>query len=135
VTRRRAIIAGLLGAVYPGLGHVYLRAWFRAGSWFVLAVVTVAVVLPPSMIEAAEAGGLDAIIAASRDLPMAVMVVITGIRLLNAIDAIWLALSASSKVAGSHEGPTCTKCGGELDPELEFCPWCSTEVGASDASA
>ena len=135
MTRRQAIIAGLLGAVYPGLGHVYLRAWLRAGSWFILAIVTVAIVLPPSMIEAASAGGLDAIIAASRDLPMAVVLVITGIRLLNAIDAIWLALSASSKVAGSQEGPTCNQCGGELDPDLEFCPWCSTELRRSETSA
>lgn len=133
VTRKRAIIAGLLGAVYPGLGHVYLREWVRAVAWFVLAIVAVAIVLPQSVLETAGAGGLDAVIAASRDLPFAVVAVITAIRLLNAIDAIWLALSASSKVTGSQEGPTCENCGGELDPDLEFCPWCSTEIAPGSA--
>ncbi len=134
MSRKRAVIAGLLGAVYPGLGHVYLREWVRAGTWFVLAIVTVAIVLPESVIETAGSGGLDGIIAASRNLPSTVVLVVTGIRLLNAIDAIWLALSASSKVAGSQEGATCQNCGGELDPDLEFCPWCSTEVAAEAAA-
>lgn len=135
MTKRRAIIAGFLGILYPGLGHVYLREWVRAGTWFVLAIVTVAIVLPSSVYQAVEAGGLDAAIAASRELPFSVLLVITGIRVLNSIDAIWLALSAASKVAGAHDAPTCQHCGGELDPDLEFCPWCSNEIAPDSAGA
>ena len=40
MVNRRGVIAAVLGFVYPGLGHVYLRKWVRALSWFVLAIAT-----------------------------------------------------------------------------------------------
>lgn len=133
--RTRAIIAAALATIYPGLGHVYLREWFRAFAWFVLSVATAALVVPPEVIAAYESGGIDALWEASRSLPLQAILAILALRVLNVVDAAWLGLRPRHTAAGA-EGPTCPNCGRELDADLDFCHWCTTPLdGAREESA
>jgi drug/metabolite transporter (DMT)-like permease len=40
------VIAILLSLVYPGLGHIYLKRWKRAGLWAILWFIIVSVLIP-----------------------------------------------------------------------------------------
>lgn len=135
MTRTRAFIAAVLATIYPGLGHIYLRTWFRAFAWFGLSILTAAVVIPPDVVSATEAGDLGAVIEASRSLPTDAFLAILAVRVLNVVDAAWLGLQQRSPSRGS-EGPTCPNCGRELDADLDFCHWCTTPLdGGADESA
>jgi hypothetical protein len=127
MSRRRALIAGLLAVIYPGLGHLYLRAWLRALAWFGLAILTAALVIPPEVITAYETGGFTALVEASRDLSLPPFLTILLVRLLNVVDAIRVAL-APKRGAESEESASCPECGGAVDPQLDFCHWCTAEL-------
>ncbi|UWG47261.1 Membrane protein containing Zn-ribbon domain [Halanaeroarchaeum sp. HSR-CO] len=128
--RRRPIIAGLLGFLYPGLGHIYLRAWLRAIAWFALALVTAAMVVPESAVTAFQQTGIDGLISASQDFSLEVTGSLLVVRVLNVVDAYLTGLrqERATDRQASSETPTCPNCGGELDAELDFCPWCTTEL-------
>ena len=132
MTRTRAFLAAVLTTVYPGLGHVYLRAWFRAFAWFGLTLMTVALVVPPDVLSMVESGGLGAVSEASEALPFESALAIVAVRVLNVVDAAWLGLQPPSP-AEAVDGLACPNCGRELDAELDFCHWCTTPLeGASD---
>lgn len=114
--------------LYPGLGHLYLRAWLRAVGWFVLAIAGAALVVPDAAYTAYESGGLDALYAASSEFGMNVFISLLGIRLLNVVDAYLTALKQSKNAATTAEEGGCPECGKELDPTLDFCPWCTTRL-------
>ncbi|MFB6094585.1 MAG: zinc ribbon domain-containing protein [Halanaeroarchaeum sp.] len=128
--RRRPLIAGLFALIYPGLGHFYLRAWVRGVAWFALAMVTAALVVPQSVVAAFERGGIDALLAATQSLPLRVTGSLLVVRALNVLDAYLTGLRRESGRAGGREesAPTCPNCGRELDEDLDFCPWCTTEL-------
>lgn len=132
--RTRAFVAAVLATIYPGLGHIYLRAWFRALAWFGLTMLTVALVVPDSVVSTFEAGGLSALAEASRSLPTEALVALLSVRILNVVDAAWLGMRPRSP-SQAAEGPTCPNCGRELDAELDFCHWCTTPLdGAAEES-
>ena len=127
MSRRRAFIAGVFAVIYPGLGHVYLREWIRAVSWFGLALLTAALVVPADVVTAYETGGLSRLVEASRTLPLAAVAALLMVRLLNVIDAVRLALAP--RAAGpATDVLTCPECGGEADPQLDFCHWCTATL-------
>ncbi|MFW6265435.1 MAG: DUF7575 domain-containing protein [Halanaeroarchaeum sp.] len=128
--RRRPIIAGLLGFLYPGLGHIYLRAWLRAIAWFALALVTAAMVVPESAVTAFQQTGIEGLISASRDFSMEVTGSLLVVRVLNVVDAYLTGLrqERAAERQITAETPTCPNCGGELDADIDFCPWCTTEL-------
>lgn len=135
VGRTRAIIAAALATIYPGLGHVYLREWFRAFAWFVLSVATAALVVPPDVVSAYETGGFGALWEASRSLPMEALLAVLAVRVLNVVDAAWLGLQPTQS-SGSTDGPSCPNCGRELDADLDFCHWCTAPLdGPPEESA
>ena len=130
MTRTRAFVAAVLATVFPGLGHVYLRTWFRAFAWIGLWFLTAAVVVPPDVVSAYETGGLDAMIEASRSLPREALLAVLAVRVLNVVDAAWLGLQPRSSTRAA-EGPTCPNCGRELDTDLDFCHWCTTPLDSA----
>lgn len=124
----RPWLAALLAFLYPGLGHVYLRRWLRALSWFLLALATASVVMPESVMVAFEQRGFEGLLEASRSLPLSTLLPLFGVRLLNVIDAYLSARRASRK---PESGPRCPECGKPLDEDLAFCPWCTTRLEES----
>ena len=126
--RRRPAVAAVLALAVAGLGHAYLRRWGRAAAWF-LTIVTTAVVLigvfadPNASIE---------------ELPLTVMVPLIGLFILSAVDAYLLAARASAPAASGRERAQeaadedertqCPNCGHEVDPELDFCHWCTQRL-------
>lgn len=127
---KRPWLAVLLAVVQPGLGHVYLRRWGRAVLWFGLAVSTALVFVPEVATPSPESLGgiLDAVIATQRELPAYAAAALFTVRLLNTLDAYWVALR--SNAAEVTAAASCPTCGKELDEDLEFCHWCTTRYDA-----
>ena len=125
---RRSLVAAILALVYPGLGHVYLRAWFRAIAWFGVALIAAAMVLPESAYTAFETDGFAGLIEVSRTLSTEAVLSMFVVRILNAVDAYLTGLQRPSEPEETVEAGSCPECGRDLDPELDFCPWCSTRL-------
>ena len=131
--RTRPAVAAVLALAVAGLGHVYLRRWGRAAAWF-LAILTTAMVLVGAFAEPNSN---------IREWPPAVVVPLAGLFVLSAVDAYLLAARAPASGrededggAGEGEGgvvaegdrPRCPDCGREVDPELDFCQWCTRRL-------
>jgi hypothetical protein len=126
---RRSLIAAFLAMIYPGLGHVYLRAWLRAIAWFLVALIAAALIMPESAFAAYEANGFSGLLEVSRNLPADAVLSMTVVRVLNAVDAYLTGLrTATTADAESEPTNTCPECGKELDEDLDFCPWCSARL-------
>lgn len=126
VTRPRSpLLAALLSFLQPGLGHLYLRAWFRALLWFGLWAATVLLVVPTS----GGAGTLDALVQtvlAMADQPLEVTLALASVTVFSTLDAYWLC-SRRNHYRASDE-PRCPHCGNEVDADLEFCHWCTRPI-------
>ena len=139
MVNRRGALAAALGFLYPGLGHVYLRRWVRALSWFALALAVAAVVVPSSAYEAFQSGGLSGLLDASESFGVEVTLSLFAVRLLNVADAYLVAVRQAAASAAEHvptagEHATCPNCGGELDKELDFCPWCTQRLETEETA-
>ena len=151
-SRKRPWLAALLGTLATGLGHFYLRRWKRGLGWFVAAVAVSAVFVPPEAARALLEGS-------GGDLGTLAPLIAAGVA--SVADAYVLArlhqqethdgverTTPSSPAAGETSAVTgggsvetrtttdvdaeCPECGKELDPDLDFCPWCTTRL-AGDA--
>lgn len=130
--RKRPWLAAALSVVYPGLGHLYLRAWFRAALWITLVYATVAAVVPETAIATADGGGaaaaLDAALRTARNLPTESSLSLFAVSAFSVIDAYWLALRRRRR---QEEGTAdrCPDCGREVeDEDLAFCQWCAAPL-------
>ncbi|MFB6148660.1 MAG: hypothetical protein ABEJ48_03255, partial [Halobacteriales archaeon] len=124
MAQKRPWLAGLLALLYPGLGHLYLRAWLRAIAWFGLAFLTVSVIIPESVLTAFQNGGISAMMKASQSIPFTDILPLFVVRILNVIDAYWLATQRNRQQTDyAMEANACPNCGKELDEDLSFCPW------------
>lgn len=129
--RKRPWLAAALSVVYPGLGHLYLHAWFRAALWIALVYATVAAVVPESALAAAETGGpaaaVDAAVRTARTLPRESSLSLLAVSALSVVDAYWLAVRRRRR----HQEPAtarCPDCGKEVEGDLSFCQWCAAPL-------
>ena len=130
--RKRPWLAALLALAVTGLGHVYLRRWGRALGWFAATFAAVVLLVPPEVVDAISTGA--AIEDPAAAFPPAFVVVA------SAVDAYLLARRTNSEAGGERvaaadaDAPdgeatlACPNCGKDLDAELDFCPWCTTEL-------
>ncbi len=126
--RFRPWIAAAFAFLYPGLGHIYLRAWLRALVWFALAMATAWLVIPADTFATLEQNGLDGILTASESLPLSTVAPLLVVRALNIVDAYLTGARQRTPGPGDEaEGTPCPQCGKPLDDDLSFCPWCTTE--------
>ncbi len=128
--RKRPLVAAALGIVYPGLGHVYLRAWHRALLWFAAVVITIIVFVPESLLQGVATPS-DLLVVAT-NVPMEAAVALPMVAIFNAVDAYLTAKRENAHV----EGVRCPNCGKIVDEEISFCHWCTTEfvVDADDSA-
>lgn len=118
---RRPLGAAALGAVVPGLGHVYAGARVRALLWMTLVLTSLWVL------------GVDGFSTVSpadlySDSPN-LLALTAAVWLMNVVDAY---VTAGRANRHRQEGPRCPNCGKELDSDLEFCHWCTTSLAETD---
>lgn len=124
---RRALVAALLGAVgasfgIAGVGHLYLREWRRGVAWFTFVLGAMLVLVsvfanPESAITDLEA------------LPLTVVAPIIVLLSVSVFDAYYLARRGPF----AYDDPSviqCPNCGGRVDPDLQFCYWCTEPLTA-----
>lgn len=138
--RHRPWLAAVLAVLVAGLGHAYLRRWRRALLWFVAILgagaALSAVVSRPTPTSPA-------------DFPLVVLVPLLVLYGVSAVDAFRLArASARRSAAGAvgtgpdvADGPApdgtpdvCPHCGKEVDPDLDFCTWCTERLAPDDGA-
>lgn len=129
ISRKRPWLAALLGAVATGFGHLYLRRWRRGLAWVgVLFGVTVLFVDPAALEALVNGNAVDL-------FAIVPIVLVVGI---SVVDAYVLAhaYNAVARVTFTQDGQLthCPNCGKELETDLEFCHWCSTEIGELEAA-
>lgn len=124
----RALVAAALSLVLPGAGHAYLRDWLRAALFagFFLAALALFVPLEVLTEAASLSGVLDGLRAETSVMDRFLVAFVV---FFCAVDAGLRGFSGPLRdVTG--DGPTCPECGKELDPDLEFCHWCTHRVNA-----
>lgn len=127
----RPWLAVLLAFLYPGLGHVYLREWLRALVWFFLNVTSFALLMPENAVP--ETLGFDALFRAAENVPPEAALALVSITVFSMVDAYWMAKRRDTETS-VKEGATCPNCGRDVDPDLEFCHWCSERLAPESDS-
>lgn len=132
--RRRALFAGVIGLVgaflgIAGAGHAYLRQWRRALAWFSF-VLGVAILLVSMFV--------DPQTTSPSEMPLIVTGPVLILLVLSALDAYRIArkqgsttgdeTAAAGEAGAEAETMTCPNCGREVDPELDFCHWCTERL-------
>lgn len=132
-SEKRPWLAALLAALVTGLGHLYLWRVRRAVGWL-------AVVLGVSAFFV-DAAALDSL-ATWDAVDVRELAPLLVVGALSVLDAYLLAHAQNSdgrRSADSGEQGTtaeeqvanCPNCGRDLDPDIEFCHWCTTEIDAT----
>lgn len=118
---KRPWLAAALAIVMPGLGHVYLRSWFRALLWFWMVVLSAVLFVPEELVDGTNSMG-DAF-ALSSELPLEAQLALFAVIAFSAGDAYWQA----NRTRQRAEGYRCPHCGHEIDDPLafDFCHWCT----------
>ncbi|WP_299266380.1 zinc ribbon domain-containing protein [Halorientalis sp.] len=124
--RKRPLLAAVLGLVYPGLGHVYLREWARALLWFGLLILTGSLLIPDGVYPTTVT--VESLTEMSRAMPLRAVVALSAVTGMNMVDAYILASRSNETSQPVTEGTQCPSCGREVDADLEFCHWCTTEL-------
>ncbi|WP_339106066.1 zinc ribbon domain-containing protein [Haloterrigena salinisoli] len=135
ISQKRPWIAALLAVFLTGFGHLYLRRWRRALGWLAASFVVSALLVDSAAVEElmAGSGSPETMLAVS---PMLCVVGLSAIdayllaRAQNATDRSPTGDTSTAVSAESTDGDTiaCPHCGSDLDPELEFCHWCTKAV-------
>ena len=158
---KRPWLAALLGTLATGLGHLYLRRWKRGLGWFAVAVAVSAVVVPPEAARSllSGSGGDVATLAPVVAIGVASVAdayVLARLRQREADDRADGAAAAPASGSGSasgaggsatiaagsaaveevsgSDGRECPECGRALDPELDFCTWCTARLDGENES-
>ncbi|QCC57993.1 zinc ribbon domain-containing protein [Natrinema thermotolerans] len=129
ISQKRPWLAALLAALATGLGHLYLRRLRRALGWIVVSFGVSAAFVDPAAIDTLLAGNGTT----ETLLAVAPMLLVVG---LSTVDAYLLAYTQQTRTTPSPSSETettdCPHCGNELDPDLEFCHWCTRAVENAD---
>ncbi|QSG14078.1 DUF7575 domain-containing protein [Halapricum desulfuricans] len=103
-TRKRPWLAAVLSLLYPGVGHLYLRQWFRALLWLALVFGASLVLIPADIIP--EATSASAILEASQSVPLTATIAILLLRLLSMGDAYVLARRLNASQSRRQQAAT-----------------------------
>ncbi|SER35391.1 zinc ribbon domain-containing protein [Natrinema salaciae] len=131
-SRKRPWLAALLAVLVTGLGHLYLRRWRRALGWLASSFLVTVLFVDPAAVDELSTGApsLETLLTA------APMLVVAG---LSTLDAYVLARARHSSASATalpsdaaDDAFACPHCGKALDPELEFCHWCTRSVADAE---
>ena len=125
-SRKRPWLAALLAVGYPGLGHLYLREWARALLWFGLTILTASLLVPQTVVPTTMS--VSSMRQAAQAMPIEATLGLLVVGILNVADAYWFAVRNNAEVEQTVEGARCPNCGKEVDDDIDFCQWCTTEL-------
>ncbi|MFC7057418.1 zinc ribbon domain-containing protein [Halovenus salina] len=130
--QKRPWLALLLTILVPGLGHAYLRLWLRSLLWLALYLTATTFVLPDGATP--EELSVDAFVAASEAVPIEAALVVLGVSVLCLVDVYMMTGQINNRIRHANgELTACPNCGKEIDDDLSFCHWCTTEIDESEA--
>lgn len=138
---KRTWLAVALAIPVVGLGHVYLRRWARAIGWLFL-VVGSSTFVPleeldkvAAIQEAFLSGGDIAALPTPDYIALAPVLIVVTLSILDAYviarrtNAEARAQAAALAATGdTDQRIACPACGRDVDPELDFCHWCTTKL-------
>lgn len=123
--QKRPWFAALLAALATGLGHLYLRRWSRGIGWLVASFGASILFVDPAAVDAFLTGNWTL----GTLLAVAPLFIVIGLSVVDAYRIAQRQNAAASSSDGSTESAVaCPHCGHDLDPELEFCHWCTNSV-------
>ncbi|WP_423746592.1 zinc ribbon domain-containing protein [Haladaptatus sp. SPP-AMP-3] len=131
-TRKRPWFAALLSSLVVGLGHFYLRRWKRALAWITILAGVVLLSDPHAVTtyrNLSDPHVLTPQIDGTDNLWGTVPIFV--ISFLAAVDAYTIAYVQNQELATpveTDDRDQCPYCGHDIDPSLEFCHWCTTEL-------
>ncbi len=126
-SHKRPWLAAFLAIAVPGLGHVYLRAWFRALLWFWMVVLSFVLFVPEALVEGVVT--FEDAVALSANLPTEAEIALFVVIGFSAADAYLQANRTKQRETGHR----CPNCGHELDDlDLDFCHWCTEPISRPD---
>jgi hypothetical protein len=124
---KRPWLAVVLTAIVPGLGHAYLRLWGRALLWIALTALGVVFMVPLDVL--GELTSAEALVEVWSSLPPAAIVAVVSIIGFCGLDAYLMAQRINHFAGDDADQPArCPSCGKEIDGDLDFCHWCTTEL-------
>lgn len=126
VSYKRPWLAAMLTLAIPGLGHAYLRRWWRAVLWFLLIAATIFTLVP----EWFQATSFEEMLTVAENVSASTSLLLFGSVVLCVVDAYVMALqhNQNARQDRGETTATCPNCGKELDADLDFCHWCTTEL-------
>ena len=127
-SQKRPWLAAVLATLVTGFGHLYLRRWRRALGWLVVVFVTGALFVPPEAMEALVNEGVIDPVALAPTLLVSAVSVADAYLVARALNVRNRAVAAAMDDGESTAATHCPNCGKELDPELDFCQWCTTSI-------
>ncbi|MCD2201531.1 zinc ribbon domain-containing protein [Halobacterium sp. KA-4] len=127
---KRPWLAALLNVLAIGLGHAYLRRWWRAFGWITALFGAATLFVDPAALEAFMRGQ-------SINLLSIAPVLVVGA--LSVVDA-YLVAHAQNMMARftpnqNRELTHCPHCGKELGLDLDFCQWCSADLTHTETAS
>ncbi len=132
VRRRRPWIAAVLGFIFTGVGHIYLRRWLRGAAWFMAALAS-SFFVPEAAVEATTQAATTAFTnpqaAQSMTLPIKELLPIYAVITASIIDAYIIAKMNNQLVEEIEQGVRrCPSCAKKIDDSVNFCQWCGTDL-------
>lgn len=137
MSEQQPLIAAMLSAVVPGLGHAYLGAWGKSLIWFATVLMAVTLIGFEAGIEPGAAASLgdllQTIVTAVSPVGLVAVVLLVSA---NVIDAFRVGqrLQTPDSTVGRQSGDeqTCPNCNRSVDADLNFCHWCTTEFDGDE---
>ncbi|WP_330632569.1 zinc ribbon domain-containing protein [Halocatena halophila] len=132
VRRRRPWIAAILGFIFTGFGHVYLRRWLRGAGWIVAAMAS-SFFVPQTAVDAATTAVMTAFTnpqaVQSMTVPVEQLLPIYAVMAASIIDAYIIAKMNNQIVEEIEQGVRrCPACAKKIDDSVNFCQWCGTDL-------
>lgn len=143
-SRKRPWFAVALTMLVPGLGHLYLRLWGRALLWLAMAFLGLGLAAPAGTLPDALAFGAivdtlgavspGSVLAFFGSLPPESVVLLSGVLALCIVDVYLMTirrnavLERAERIAAGEQPRQCPNCGREVDQDIDFCQWCTTEL-------
>ena len=129
---KRTWLAVLLAMLVTGLGHLYLRRWARAAGWVLLAFGA-SMFVPTEALEAVWNGSSLAVEQLAPVLVVGVASIVDAYLVARSHNARYHAQQAAlaGATADVDAVAQCPACGRDVDPDLDFCHWCTTELQSS----